>query len=376
MHLILIIGAFQALFMAVLIYSKRNKTAPDYFLATLFLVITLTQFNGYMEVYNRLNDYPYPGFINTSTPLIFLHGPLMWFYVRSLTKQSFRFRPVYLLHFLPFALVLGRFAATIYFLPADEKIMHESEELFKDDLFFPLVMIGIILFTQGYYILIWRMLKRYDKGIRNYFSKLEDIDLRWLRFLVMGAIMFYASISVLYFIDYFIDLMSYVHLQITGFSFATVYVLVLGFYGYRQGNLFVSQRLEIDLEKASDIPYQEGEIETADERFLRSLLSHMKENEPYLDPELTLGKLSDELRVGPDYLSGILNGRLGKNFFDFVNHYRIEAFKQQVKLAENRKLKLISIAYDCGFNSKPTFNRVFKRATGMTPSEYLVRVST
>lgn len=370
MDVILVIAAFQALLMVALIQTKKAKSISDQILSVMFLVNALTLFFGFMEIYNRKNGYPYPVFINASTPFILLHGPLLWFYIRSLTYQHFRFKAVHLLHFLPFIVVFIRFSLTMYFLPAEIKIEIETSEAFKDELFFPLTVAAIAISTQGYYVWGLLMIRAHEKRIKAYFSRTENIDLRWLKFLIITAIIFYASISTLYAIDYVFSLMPYGALQLTGFSFASFYILVLGFYGHKQGNIFTSHKLEIDLHKASD-EVQESKLDSEEEKFIRRLLDYMIHQKPFLDPELTLSLLSNQLRVTSEYLSAILNTRLKKNFFDFINHYRVEEFKARCKDPANRNLKLLSIAFDCGFNSKATFNRVFKNATGLTPSEYM-----
>lgn len=370
MDVILVIAAFQALLMVALIQTKKAKSISDQILSVMFLVNALTLFFGFMEIYNRKNGYPYPVFINASTPFILLHGPLLWFYIRSLTYQHFRFKPVHLLHFLPFIIIFIRFTLTMYFLPAAIKIEIETSEAFKNDFFFPLTVAAIAISTQGYYVWGLLMIRAHEKRIKAYFSRTENIDLRWLKFLIITAIIFYASISTLYAIDYAFSLMPYSALQLTGFSFASFYILVLGFYGHRQGNIFTSQKLEIDLHKATS-EVQESTLNSEEEKFIRRLLDYMIHQKPFLDPELTLSLLSNQLRVTSEYLSAILNTRLKKNFFDFINHYRVEEFKARCKDPASRNLKLLSIAFDCGFNSKATFNRVFKNTTGLTPSEYM-----
>lgn len=96
----------------------------------------------------------------------------------------------------------------------------------------------------------------------------------------------------------------------------------------------------------------------------------MQEKKPHHDPDLTLAGLSQLLGVQPEYLSRILNRKIGMHFFDFVNHYRIEDFKALCREKRFSKYTLLGMAYDCGFNSKATFNRVFKNATGLTPGDY------
>jgi AraC-like DNA-binding protein len=91
----------------------------------------------------------------------------------------------------------------------------------------------------------------------------------------------------------------------------------------------------------------------------------------YTEPELTLSDLSTHLDIPPNYLSQILNEREGKNFYDYINTLRIEEFKRLVSLPENKKFTILSLAFECGFNSKSSFNRYFKKVTGLPPSEYM-----
>jgi AraC-like DNA-binding protein len=119
----------------------------------------------------------------------------------------------------------------------------------------------------------------------------------------------------------------------------------------------------------------ESVINKTDEVFIYSLLADMKESKPYLSPDLTLSALSSGMNVSEEYLSGILNNQLNRNFFDFVNQYRVEEFKTQCRDPKNDTYTLIGLAYDCGFNSKATFNRVFKKVTNLTPGEFKQSVS-
>jgi AraC-like DNA-binding protein len=86
---------------------------------------------------------------------------------------------------------------------------------------------------------------------------------------------------------------------------------------------------------------------------------------------LSLADLARRMRTNPVVLSQVINMGVGKNFNDFVNHYRVEEFKQQAKKPTNAHLSLLGIALDCGFNSKATFNRAFRKFTGTSPGEFL-----
>lgn len=101
------------------------------------------------------------------------------------------------------------------------------------------------------------------------------------------------------------------------------------------------------------------------------LLAHIEAHKPYLNPSLSLRALARQIELHPNQLSWLLNTALGKNFNEFINHYRVEAFKQAGPDPENAHLSVEGLAYECGFNSKTVFNTYFKKETGMTPTQFL-----
>jgi adenylate cyclase len=103
------------------------------------------------------------------------------------------------------------------------------------------------------------------------------------------------------------------------------------------------------------------------------LLKHIEEHKPYLNPDLSLRLLAEQVNIHPNQLSWLLNEIIGKNFNEFVNHYRVEAFKKISKDPSKAHITLIGLAFECGFNSKTVFNTYFKKETGMTPKEFLKR---
>jgi AraC-like DNA-binding protein len=375
MEFILVIGVFEAVFLAALLFSKNNKSTPDYVLGIFFILYGINIFLSFMEVYNRKHGYPYPFFIHTATPWILLHGPALWFYIKSLTDQHFRFKTIYLLHFIPFVLVLAEHIVHFYTLSVEAKIEMAKTETFKTYLSYPVIVSLIAVSTIGYIIWGLMMIRKYNHKIRAYFSKVDDIDLRWLKFLLVGSLYFYILVNLLFAADVAFRIASFGMLQLVTYAFGSVYILILGFYGLKQGNVFSSKIIQVDLEEISE---EKSVIKTevsAEEKFIQKLKYYMQEKKPYLDPEINIAKISNDLNVSPEYLSQVLNTKLKHNFFDFINTYRVDEFKQQLKDHKNQHLTLIGIAYNSGFNSKPTFNRVFKRFTGLTPSLYLQQVS-
>jgi AraC-like DNA-binding protein len=99
-------------------------------------------------------------------------------------------------------------------------------------------------------------------------------------------------------------------------------------------------------------------------------LEYVKENKPYLNPELTLDQLASQLSLRPRVLSKVINEELGQNFYDFINRNRIEEASLLLNNPKDRKITVLEVLYEVGFNSKSSFNTLFKKYTGLTPSEF------
>jgi tetratricopeptide (TPR) repeat protein len=102
-----------------------------------------------------------------------------------------------------------------------------------------------------------------------------------------------------------------------------------------------------------------------------TLLAYMTEEQPYLSPDLSLRSLAERIEIHPNQLSWLLNDKMGQNFNQFVNHYRVEHFKELAVDKSNSHISLIGLAYESGFNSKTVFNTYFKKEVGMTPKEWI-----
>ena len=97
----------------------------------------------------------------------------------------------------------------------------------------------------------------------------------------------------------------------------------------------------------------------------------MDKNKPFLDADLTLASLAKELKIPPDHLSQVINSELSVNFYDFINGYRVKEAQKRLLDPKNRVYSILGIALNAGFNSKASFNRIFKKHIGITPSQYI-----
>lgn len=104
---------------------------------------------------------------------------------------------------------------------------------------------------------------------------------------------------------------------------------------------------------------------------VKRVIQLMEEQKPYLDCELTLGKMADMLGLSEYELTGLLHNEMQTSFYDLINGYRLTAVKEKLLEPDSKKYTILSAAYECGFNSSSTFYRIFREHTGMQPREYM-----
>jgi AraC-like DNA-binding protein len=163
--------------------------------------------------------------------------------------------------------------------------------------------------------------------------------------------------------------------KIFSFTGLTLFSFAFSFYGHRQARIFSSSAKPHPVpeeDTGNGIKYAKSSLRPEDlSRYLSLMDKLMADKMLFLNPELTLAEVSDELQIPKHHLTQAMNTRLGKNFYAYINELRVKMFMDRVVDPKHKDFTFLAIAYDCGFNSKSTFNSVFKRITGFTPSEYL-----
>lgn len=367
------IGAVAlAFFLALLLLTKKNKSTADQILsAWLFLISTHLLFFYFLET----NLYPQT--LGLSLPYPLLHGPFLFLYTLAITNRL-RSLPLSLLHFIPF-LVAFLYVIPFVLLPVEQKIYvfeHQGEGYEG----FNLLMSIAIPCSGLFYISAsaWE-LQKHRVAIANQFSDIEKISLRWLQYLIywMGLIW----IMVLFANDIWV------------YGTAVLFILFIGVFGIRQTHIFYTPDISSPANTkfasreatAGDHSEDEpGPAEPEKRKYLKSglgqedaLVLHarlsqlMADQKVYTRKELSLAELADVLDTHANHLSQVINEQEGKNFYDYINTLRIEEFKRMAASADNRKYTLLALAEHCGFSSKSSFNRYFKKVTGQSPSTYV-----
>ncbi|MEO1449422.1 MAG: AraC family transcriptional regulator, partial [Bacteroidota bacterium] len=224
--------------------------------------------------------------------------------------------------------------------------------------------------------LIIRMVNRHQQKIGSYFSYTQQVNLNWLKYLAWGLIGLWAVVFTMNFLYLALGWEAAKDMDFIIFGTVTLFIFYLGWNGLRQGILFPKSS-----ESPAPLPKSEasepvryaksGLSDTRAQRERQRLVDFMEREKPYLQSKLTLGELAESLALPPNHLSQVINSQFGQNFYEFVNHYRIEAFKARLQDPRNRQYTLLANAMEAGFQSKSSFNEVFKKMTGHTPSQYL-----
>jgi AraC-like DNA-binding protein len=359
MNAFFVAGIGLAVFIELLLISKKSKSASDRILTVWMLLVVVHLFLFYLYFTGEI--YSFPFLLGLEHPLPLLHGVMLFCYVSFVTNQLPENRKILLVHFVP-AAVMYAYLVAFFVLPAEQKIqVYRNKGAGYEDF---MILKSYAIACSGIVYVIWSavLLRRHERNIRDQFSDLGKVNLHWLKILTFGLggiwvlVIIYAGESLV-------------------FSGVVVFVFLIGFFGVRQAVIFSHGLLQADSGEQKKKYQKSGLSAEASGELHRELTRLMTEEALYKNSELSIDELSSRLGVHPNYLSQTINTREKKNFYDFVNTYRIEEFKRLIELNKNQQFTLLSLAYDCGFSSKTSFNRYFKKATGLTPSEYAASIA-
>ncbi|MDH5366097.1 MAG: helix-turn-helix domain-containing protein [Cyclobacteriaceae bacterium] len=367
MGVFFIIGIVQAFFIEFILLNKKNKSLPDKILATWMFFIGLHLFFYYLYYIGYHFQFPY--IMGVSVPLPLIHGPFLLLYTVSLIQPEKKFSQFNYLHFIPFISFL--IALSPKFFISTEELLQFLQEVEINTPFY-IQFFAMLGNLSGFVYVPWCLivLHRHQKCIRNNFSYMEEINLIWLRNVILGMAMIWVSILVAGAIKLNWSQSDFDPSTLI-FIMVTVFIFIIGYYGSRQGVIFTDNRNSQEKEVSDKKKYEKSSLkEEQSEKYLNDLMIYMKDEMPYLESKITLRDLASTLGYSHNYLSQIINEKLNQNFYEFINQYRVEEFKKRVNEDKFKKLTLLGHAYESGFSSKSAFNEVFKKIAGITPSQY------
>ncbi len=382
----LLVLVSQGIILAFLLLFRyrTKKNTSDLFLALLVLITCYhrtTYTIGFMDWYDTYRN------TKINYWLIYLGlavGPLIYFYVKSITSSNFVFRIKDGLHFVP-VMVYMTYRIFIFAYDASQPDFADSQNgylmqllefdfmgFFFESFFVAQHLLYLAFTLQLYY--------RYRILLPKYFSNTYRFELNWIRnFLFLYAFLFVYSV-----------MQQFVNISVTELSwiqkwwyqfFSAIVVIYVGIKGYFTDTTTLTT-LGIDINADTSVFSTANDYGTPADHYsaklpdeLKSKMyrvrNYMEEQKPFLNPDLNLVDLAKLLQMTRAQLSEVINTGFSKNFNDYINQYRISAFKTALDQGKQQQLSLLGIAFECGFNSKATFNRVFKKFERSSPSEYL-----
>jgi AraC-like DNA-binding protein len=331
--------------------SGKERRASNIFLGMLFATISLLTASAVI-----LSDWTYMfcypiGLLCNLTVMLF--GPFFYLFIRSTIEDNFAFKKSYFAFFIPFlASFIFFFAHTVTHDPFYGRFANEFRyKLFES------------IQNALYFLLALAAIRKSGTSLIRFFFDFSDRRLTWLRFLFVSLIVFwYNTVYTAIMYGQYHDNAPYymTHMSIF-FAFSCVFLCVA---------LFVFIKRQQPKQQAEKKKYAVSTLTEDDKQLCYArVLNSMNVDKLYLDPELSLGALARKVRAPVKAVSQVINEKAGLNFNDFINEFRIRDFCGKLENAPG-ETPILEMLLESGFNSKSTFNDVFKKKTGVTPSEY------
>ncbi len=355
MEFVIVAGSSLALFSCLLLLAKRPLTSSEGIGIGLLFTLVVPMLEK-LVLEGTLGLPYFRTAVFSGSPLAF--GPLLYLYARCVIEpDSLLTKPLWG-HFVPFVV------SVVLFLVGNFVRLSDLTSLFA----------GMAVITSFLVYTFWIAVKlrHYRQGMRNYFSHDSlDNNLKWLGWITWA---FFAAYALVVLGEPALAFQSTGRADLSYFrDIGTLFfVVAFGFGAIKQPSLFRAAIAEPAAKKYE----RSGLAGQASPALLARLEEHMLLAKPWLDPDLTIEELSAQLAVARHHITQIINEQLGKNFYRFVNEYRVEEVKRKIAGGEADRLSLLGVALDAGFNSKSTFNEAFKSILGTTPSAYRKSVRT
>ena len=358
------------IFAALLIqrYFKERKAADLLIVLILGIMVyhRTTYTIGFMGWYDTFKNTKINYYLFS---LSLAMGPVIYLYIRSTLVAPFTLRKNDWWHFLPiFLYVFYRLVLLIHdYNGPGWELGYEGEWLRDIHVQYVSTFASLLeMISQILYLAFTiQLVMIYNQKINQYFSNTYKVELNWIKVFLAVYIFLFAFATVFVAIDAFIMDLDYKHMWWIHL-FSSVAIVYLGIKAYYT-DLSRLHDLTFDLDYSEK---STTESPSTFQKEVEKIKQILDENQGFLNPDFTLKDLAESLNMSRNEVSESINSGFGFNFNELINSYRIEKTKEMISNPDNDHLSLIAIAYDCGFNSKATFNRVFKQKTGISPSQF------
>lgn len=357
----------QYLLLAVLLQSTRTQHDSSSHLLALLLLLNAMKSADTLLIWSDALRHMVllwePGVLFLGSLAYWLEGPLLYGYVSAILYRDFRFRWRHLIHLTPAAIAMQILLWQYYMQPSFvQREMMDSLEFMWSPLMDGLVALrNLSIILYGGWCL-WE-LRRYRRLLQENYANLEARQRNWLTAFVSGFVIIAIWALTVHMIGAHIDYSLANILGVCSNYFHFLFVNALVFFSLRYTHLFDGLNKPEESEVVTEVTVFK------DEQITR-VKSFMLREKPFLDANINIESLAKRLSLPERTLSRILNQHFGKNFFEFINGYRIEEAKRLLADPANKEMNILDILAEAGFSSKSTFNAIFKKYVGQTPSQY------
>ncbi|TPE42948.1 helix-turn-helix domain-containing protein [Pontibacter mangrovi] len=384
LQVILVAGAVQGLLLSAILFTRKKNVLANRLLSMLILLVSFQSVLAGFDTREFFMAFPHLSKVGWLLPSLF--GPLLFLFTKKLTSENPAWRRYEWLHFTPFFLIF-LYLLPYYLQSAEAKMAYldDFEKASEDDFGMLNQLLNLLHLSYGLAALL--LIRRHEQRILHNFSEIRKVRLRWLKqfirlvffTILFGVTIFYARKWDLPFLT------GFYHYHYLG---VIICIYWIGYKALSQPAIFQRSLALTAVPRTAVVPEPEatedtappvavsakyersGLSEAAVDAYLLQLLEYMQEQKPYRNSDLTIQELAEAMGMAKHHLSRVINERLGKNFFEFVNEYRVNEAKRLLVHPDFSHYTTLAIAMEAGFNSKATFNAVFKKLTAMTPTAY------
>ncbi len=399
---ILAAGALLGLTIAFKLFTRKPNQLANWLLSVLILLMSVQSLLVAFDTQNFFVRFPHLSKISWLIPMFF--GPMLYLFIRKLTARNPRLFPIEIIHFIPVLVTL--FYLLPYFIrTSGETVAYLSDlEVNRQDDF---GLIRQVTLFQVFFYLVYSLksLAQYDNRIVNTFSNLENIKLEWLKKAIYFLlIIFLAAVVAVTLKKWYLPVLTELYLYYLHFLLVITAVYWIGYKALTQPQLFpktvsnfaiTSKNVENSSELESDLvpaglhdpepigmpglpkKYRKYTLKPAAiQKYYDRLNEIMETQKPYQQSNLTIQELADQLQIPRQYLLYLIHSHLDKNFYDFVNQYRVTEAQVLLTTPQEQPISKLAIAQKVGFTSEATLEAAFVRLTGQTAAEFVQNEAT
>ncbi len=350
-NLIVLITLVQGIILTgIFFFRQRGNKFSNKLFAIIIFIYLISLFTSFTRSrYQFGNFLDYHKLIYISLQFVYLIGPLLYLFSNNLSNTSYKISVTFLLHLLPFAVIT---TYALFEVAAKKQFVIWQSDLYAFNMFAVLIQLSIYI-----YLTIKTILNKENPFI----NQAKDYNLQWIKIMTIGYIViWFVQLNTFAILLLFrkINWCAYTESVYNTIVFILInFIVVIG--------LINPKLLAFNIKKKSN-----GLSAQDIHDYSGNIITLLQQDKLYRNPELSISKLSEILKINKRYVSEIINTAFGKSFIDLVNEHRVEESITRLKSNTGKACSIKEIYYDVGFNSRTAFNHAFKKHTNLTPSEF------